>query len=140
MSDIQPITPTHGDSNKKGLLSNSTSTNSLRSGSARLPHYSEIWEEDGGKEVVPVDDGKEVVPHQGLEPDTPSDEKHIAIPHQEKEAFLGPSAQQDNEPQRKEKRICGIRKKAFLLIVGIIVVCCAVLGIALGLKLNKGHK
>jgi hypothetical protein len=140
MSDIAPVASKHEDSSKKGLIFNKASTNSLRPGSAQLPQYSEIWEQDGGKEVVSIEDGKEVVPHQGLEPDTPSDEKHVAVPHQEKEAFLGPASSQADEEKRPEKRICGIRKKTFLLILGVLIAGCIAVGVALGVTLGKGHK
>lgn len=140
MPDIEPVTKPHGDSSKKGLLSNTTSSNSLRPGSAQLPQYSEVWEEEGGKEVVQAEDGKEVVPHQGLEADIHSSEKHVAVPLQEKEAFLGPSPPQENESKSAGKRICGMRKRPFLLVVGIFIVCCIILGLALGLNLNKSHK
>jgi hypothetical protein len=122
-----PTEPSDGDTIEKVSEAN----NSLRSEPERLPRYFERWGEDSDKEVVAVEDGKEVAPPDGLESFTFSDEKHVVAPEHEKETFLG-------FPQQLERRkkICGMRKRSFLL-VGTLIVCCLVLTIVLILNLRK---
>lgn len=79
-----------------------------------------------------------MVPQLGLESEVASEEKHVVVPYQEKEAFLG--YPQEHQLRRQEKRHCGLRKRPFYLTVGVIIVCCVILAIALALNLKKGNK
>jgi len=60
MPDIESAEPTKADMLKKNGLEKIRSTNSSRVEPSTLPHYSEAWAEDGGKEVVQIVEGKEV--------------------------------------------------------------------------------
>jgi hypothetical protein len=126
-----PLEPLNEDAIEKNLESD----NSLRTVSDTLPRYFERGAEDGDKEVVAIEEGKEVVPSDGLHLATFSDEKHVIAPEHEKETFLGFPKQ--SKPRQK---ICGIRRRSLFLTVGIIVVCCLILIIALTLNLNKTKK
>ncbi|KAF2433860.1 hypothetical protein EJ08DRAFT_694338 [Tothia fuscella] len=139
MPDIEPMATAKGETTKRDFIHPSGSRNSLRPSSARPSQCSEPWEEDGCKEAVAVEDEKEVVVQQGLEPNTPSDEKHVVVPHQEKEAFLGGPGQESLQNQR-ERTICGMRKRPLILTMGILLMCCIIIAIALALNLKKGHK
>jgi hypothetical protein len=134
--DITPAETSKADTNKKTRLNDAKSNSSLRTASTPLPLYSEVWAEDGGKEVVAIGEGKEVVPSEGLQLETAGDEKHIVVPEHEKEAFLGTPYGEREEHVRK-KRLCGMRRKPFFLTLGVLVVCCVITAIALALNLKK---
>lgn len=133
---VSPMTPI------KSPLRERKSLGKLRddSGSVKYPpNYSEVWTEDHGKEVVAIAEGKQVAPHDGIEHEPPADDKHIALPHDEKETFLsarGGGGGEDEE-KRNRRRCCGLALKWIIILVIIIILLAVGLGVGLAFGLKK---
>jgi hypothetical protein len=134
---VSPMTPVKSPLNLKERVS----LGRLRddTGSVKYPpNYSEVWTEDHGKEVVPIAEGKQVTPHDGIEHEPPADDKHIALPHDEKETFLSArGGGGEEEEERSKRRYCGIALKWIIILVILIILLAAGLGVGLAFGLKK---
>ena len=134
---VSPMTP------MKSPLRERKSLGNLRddSGSVKYPpNYSDVWTVDHGKEVVPVAEGKQVAPHDGIEHEPPADDKHIALPHDEKETFLsvrGGGGGREDEEKKSGRRCCGLALKWILVLVVLIIILAVGLGVGLPFGLKK---
>jgi hypothetical protein len=132
---VSPMTPV------KSPLTERKSLGKLRddSGSVKYPpNYSEVWTEDHGKEVVPIAEGKQVRPGDGIEHEPAADDKHIALPHDEKETFLSArGGGGEDEEVRRKRRCCGMALKWVIILVVVIILLAVGLAVGLALGLQK---
>jgi hypothetical protein len=138
---VSPMTPI------KSPLRERKSLGKLRDDSGSVnypPNYSEVWTEDHGKEVVPIAEGKQVQAHDGIEHEPPADDKHIALPHEEKETFLsarggqGEEEEEEEEGEVKRKRTCcGLALQWVIILVVVTILLAVGLGVGLTFGLKK---